>query len=201
MYGIGIAEEVVHITEDFLVCSHKEHSEIVWLVLAHGVYGQDMRYVAVCHEVGYLAVAVAGDVLYRGAARRSLVESLQRNDREELVYGPAVGQRLEEGEVAEILVGKQLVEFLQFLWLMLEGLCHTVYLAAYAPVHPLYLGTCLKVYHAMAEEVECLLAYLLGVVPVFHHGAWVEVVPDFVEVFHELVGTILRFELLVHLRQ
>ncbi len=39
--------------------------------------------------------------------RRVLVQTLDRDDGEELVDGPEVRQRLEQGEVAEIFVGQQ----------------------------------------------------------------------------------------------
>ena len=84
---------------------------------------------------------------------------------------------------------------------MLQSLCHAVHLAANAPVHALYLGTCAQVDNAVREEVESLVAYLLGVVPVLKHSAWVEVVPYLVEVLYELVVVLRRFKLLAHLRQ
>ena len=60
---------------------------------------------------------------------------------------------------------------------MLQALCQRVDFAAHAPVHTFDLGACLKVYYAVTEQVKRLVAYLLGVVPVFEHGARVKVVP------------------------
>ena len=48
------------------------------------------------YEVGNLAVAVAGDVLQGCVAGRTLVQTLDRHDREELVNGPTVWQALEQ---------------------------------------------------------------------------------------------------------
>ena len=62
--------------------------------------------VTICDKISYLSIAVAGDVLQGGVASRTLVQSLDRHDREELVYRPTVWQTLEQREVAEILVGK-----------------------------------------------------------------------------------------------
>ena len=59
-------------------------------------------------EIGYFAVAVAGDVLDGAGAVGTLVETAQRYDGEHLVDGPAIGQRLEQGEVAEVFVGEHL---------------------------------------------------------------------------------------------
>ena len=84
---------------------------------------------------------------------------------------------------------------------MLERLGQHVDFPAHTPVHALYLGPCAQVYDAVAEEVECLLAYLLSIVPVFEHGSGIEIVPDVVEVFHQLVVGLLGLKLLWHLRQ
>ena len=133
--------------------------------------------------------------------RRALVESLYRHDREELVDGPTVWQTLEEREVAEILVGKQFVESSQFFRDVFHVLCQIVNLMAYTPVHGFYLGSCLEVDDAMREEFQSLVAYLLSVVPVFEHIAWVQVVPDIIQVFYQLVVFFLGLKLLGHLWQ
>ena len=72
---------------------------------------------------------------------------------------------------------------------------------AYTPIHGLYLGTRLEVDNAVGEEVEHLLANLLGVVPVFEHVAGRQVVPYLVEVFHQLVAVLVGLKLLGHLGQ
>ena len=84
---------------------------------------------------------------------------------------------------------------------MLEVLGQRVYLVAYAPVHTLDLGPRLQVYHAVREQLECLFAYLLCVVPVLEHRARVEVVPYIVELLYQFVVALGRFKLLGHLRQ
>ena len=160
-----------------------------------------MRRLSVGNEVGNLAVRVAGDVLQRSVARRAFVESLYGHDREELVDSPSVGQRLEEREVAEILVGKHLVQSAQFVGHVLHALSHAVHLAADAPVHALYLGACAQVDDAVREEIERLVAYLFGVVPVLEHRARAQIVPYLVEVLHELMVVLCRLKLLAHLRQ
>ena len=72
---------------------------------------------------------------------------------------------------------------------------------AYTPVHGFYLGSCLEVDDAMREEFQSLVAYLLSVVPVFEHIAWVQVVPDIIQVFYQLVVFYLGLKLLGHLWQ
>ena len=145
VHGIGIAEEVVHVAEDFLVGPHEEHAEIVVFVFLHPVHRQHMSDVTTGHEVGNLSVAVAGDILQGGIACGSFGEPLYGHDGEELVDGPRVGQRLEEREVTEILIGQQLVEVLQFLRHMFERLGDGIDFAAHAPVHALNLRPCFQV--------------------------------------------------------
>ena len=53
-----------------------------------------------------LAVGVARHVLHRAAARRLLVEPMDRHDRKELIDRPAVRQRLEQREVAEVAIDR-----------------------------------------------------------------------------------------------
>ena len=112
-----------------------------------------------------------------------------------------INQALEEREVAEVFVGKNLVETSQLVGDVLHVLGEVVDLMAHAPVHCLYLCTGLQIDDAVGEELQCLVAYLLGVVPVLQHITRVQIVPDFVEVFHQLVVGLLRLKLLGHLRQ
>ena len=63
VYCIGVAKEVVHVAEDFLVGTDEEYAEIVVFVLLQSVDGQHVSIVPTGDEVGYFAVAVTGDVL------------------------------------------------------------------------------------------------------------------------------------------
>ena len=67
---------------------------------------------------------------------------------------------------------------------MLHVLGKTVDLVAHAPVHRLNLGTGLQIYDTMREELQCLIANLLGIVPVFQHVARIQVVPYLIEILH-----------------
>ena len=201
VHGVRIAEEVVHIAQYLLIGTHEEHAQIIRFVFLQRMYGQTVRDVTVGNKVGNFAIRVARNVLYGAIACRALVQALQRDDGEQLVDGPRVGQRLEEREVAEILVGQQFIKALQFIWTMFHLLGQVVHLAAYAPVHTFNLGTCAQVDNAVREEVERLLTYLLSVVPVFQHGALVQVVPNLVKVFHQLVVGVVGFKLFAHFGQ
>lgn len=72
--------------------------------------------------------------------RVGFVETLYRHDREQLVDTPAVGQRLEDGEVAEVLVSQQFIETAELIGHMLHRLCNSINLVADAPVHQLSIS-------------------------------------------------------------
>ena len=74
---------------------------------------QRLLHVAAVDEPIQLAVGVAGDVAEHGVFRRLLVQAVNRHHREELLDRPAVGNRLEQREVAEVGVRQLLVEVLQ----------------------------------------------------------------------------------------
>ena len=103
--GVGVAEEVVQVAEDFLVGADEEGGEEI-VVAVVGVQFQDLLHVAAVDEAVDLAVGVAGDVGEDAAAGGLLVEAVDRHDREELVDGPAVGHGLEDRVVAEVGVGE-----------------------------------------------------------------------------------------------
>ena len=70
---------------------------------------------------------------------------------------------------------------------MLQALCQSVYLMTHTPIHGLNLCTRLQVNDTMREKVEHLFADLLGIVPVLQHITRREIVPDVVQVLHQLV--------------
>lgn len=113
MHGVGVAEEVVQVAEDFLVGADQEDTNVVGVFGLEGMYRQRRRYALRRHEVVDLAVAVAGDVLDGAGVGGLLIEPLHGHYGKELVDGPGVWQRLEEGEVAEIFLGQHLVDLLQ----------------------------------------------------------------------------------------
>ena len=112
-----------------------------------------------------LAVAVAGHVLYGTGAGGPLIEPRQGDDGKHLVDGPGIGQRLKQGEVAEVLVGNHARNLAQLIGHVLHALGYLTHLAGDAPEKFLDGGAGLQVEHTQREEVERLLAYLQGVVP------------------------------------
>ena len=88
MYGVGVAEEVMHVTQNLLIGTYKEHAEIIGLVLLECMNGQRMSVMEIGGEVSNLTITVAGDVLNGGIAGGALVESLDGHDGEYLINGP-----------------------------------------------------------------------------------------------------------------
>ena len=117
---VGVAEQVVQVAEDLLVRADEEDAEVVVLARAERVQLEHVLDVAPIDEVVDLAVGVAGDVGEHRAPRRLLVQPVDRQDREQLIDRPRVGQRLEHREVAEVGVGERLLEALELLGHVLE---------------------------------------------------------------------------------
>ena len=124
---------------------------------------------------------------------------MDRHDGEELVDTPAVGQALEQREVAEVLVGKQLRQLAEVVGHVLHVLGDGQNLTCHAPEHALDLCACLKVNDTVAEELECLLAYLLCIVQCLEHIALVKVAPNLVELLCKVVVVGCNLPILVHL--
>ena len=196
-----IAEEIVHVTEDLLVSTHEERPDIVRLSFTEWMHGEHTALRTIDCEVGHLAIRVARDILQRAVTCRLLVETFYRHDGEKLVDTPTVGKRLEEGEVAEILVGEKRVEATKLIGHMLHALRHRVDLMTHAPIHGLNLRTCLEVYHAVSEHVKTVLTYLVSIVPVLQHRLRTDVAPYIIEVAHKLMVGGLSLKLLRHLRK
>lgn len=43
MHRIGVAKQIVHIAEDFLICTHKEHTKIIRLAIFIGWIGKALE--------------------------------------------------------------------------------------------------------------------------------------------------------------
>ena len=148
-------------------------------------------------EVVDLAIGVAGNILYGSRAVGTFVEPADGHDGEQLVDRPRVGQRLEEREVAEVFVGQQLRNLAQLFGGMLHVRGDFAYLAGYRPEELFDLGPGAQVEQSQAEEVECLLANLQGIVPRLEQARLVHVVPDFIEFIYQFVRVFAQFLLLV----
>ena len=115
VHRVGVTKQVVHVTQNFLVRTDQEHAQQVILALLHRMHrhaGLDALLVDVLVD---LAVGVAGQVLQYRTPQGLFVQAVQRDDRQYLANGPGVGQALEHREVADVLVGQLVVQFVQYL--------------------------------------------------------------------------------------
>ena len=148
-----------------------------------------------------LSVAVAGYVLQSCRYGRTLLKACNRHDGKKLVQAPSIGQRLEKGEVAIVLVGHALVDVAKLVRHMLHVVGELANFVSNTPVQALYLCTSLQVEKPHTEEVEGFFADILGIVPVLEHGTLVNLVPNLRQVAYELVVLGLGFEVFRHHRR
>ena len=106
------AEQVVCVAHDVLVGPHHEYAEVVGLAGIQRMQIQEVLVIVRRDVLADLAVRVAGQVDQNRSARRPLVEPRQRHHRKRLVDSPVIQHGLEHGEVAEVLVGELVLEFL-----------------------------------------------------------------------------------------
>ena len=74
VHGVGVAEQVVHVAEDFLIGADQKRAQVIRLAV-EGVQRQRPLHVAAVDELVDLAVRVAGDVAQHGVPRRPLVRA------------------------------------------------------------------------------------------------------------------------------
>src|SRR6185436_3292212 len=147
----------------FLVGAYQENAEVVRLAVEL-VQHDGLLHVAPIDELIELAVRVAGDVAQHRVIDRPLVEAVDRHHREELLDRPAVGDRLEQREVAEIGVRQQLFERLQILRHLRHALAQLVDLFANREIQVFRVGALLQRQVAAAEQVHRHVQRLLRVV-------------------------------------
>jgi hypothetical protein len=100
----------------------------------------------------------------RVVSRWPLLEAVDRHDGEQLAQGPVIEQRLEHGEIAEVLVAQavlQLPDLLRDVRLSLEAADHGL---ADLPVQRLDLGFVLQLHEAEDEHIMGILPPFGGVV-------------------------------------
>ena len=93
---------------------------------------------------------------------------MDRQDREQLVDRPAVGQRLEHREVAEVGVGHRFLEVFQFLRHLLEPPRDVADLRAGRPVQALREAAELQRQQPQLEHLQHLVAGRRGIVVALH---------------------------------
>src|SRR5688572_14747902 len=160
VHHVRVAEQVMQVTQRFLVGADEEGGEVVLFAGNQLVHLERALDVALGHEAVDLAVRVAGDVGEHRAAGGTLVEPVQRHDREQLVDRPAVRQGLEHRQVAKIDVGQDRLEVLELFGHLAELARQVPDLCAGCPVKPLGQASHLDRKVPEAEHLQRLLARL-----------------------------------------
>jgi hypothetical protein len=161
---VRLSEEVVEVAEDVLVGPDEAEREVVGLRALEGVEREELLDVAQVDELLDLAVRVAGDVGERRDLARLLAQPVDREDREELVDRPRIGDRLEDREIDDVLVGELALEVLELLRDLLQALEVATNPVAGVPEEDLPLRAVLQRDVAEVEEGEELLLVLERVV-------------------------------------
>ncbi len=185
MDGVGVSEQVVQIAQDLLVGADQERPEHVRRVIER-MQQQRAFDVPPIDEVVDLAVRVARDVGQHRRAGGPLVEPVNRHDRKQLIDRPAVRQRLEHGEIAEVRVAQQAIELRQFLRHIIHGVHHPADLAGDGPEQVLGQGALFQRQVAGAEQIDRRIEPLLGVVKRLEDVARFEFIQRVVEIANGL---------------
>ena len=138
-------------------------------------------------EAADLSVGVAGDVDQDGVDRRLLVEPVERRDREELLQGPVVEERLEDREIAHVLVGEERRQVVELLGLVAGLLALLGDLLADLPEDLLGRRAVLEVEVAQVEERKRLVLLLEGVVEALEAAELRLVLQQDLQVGHDLL--------------
>ncbi len=137
-------------------------------------------------ELVDLAIRIARDVGQHGGPGGTLVQPVDRHDGKQLIDGPAVGQRLEHGEIAEVRIAQQAIELGQFFRHVVHAVDHAADLAGDGPEQVLGHGSLFQRQVAGAEQIDGRVEPLLGVVKRLEHVARLEFVERVVEVADRL---------------
>ena len=117
----GIAKKIVQASERFLISADQKDPEQVVIVFAQFVHGQYLV-AFLAGEVLQHAIAVAGQIADDGFPGGRFVEPVHGHDWKQLIDGPGIGQRLEDGEISVIEVGEGVANFAQRLRRFFHGL-------------------------------------------------------------------------------
>jgi len=117
---MGAAQKVMKVSQGVLIGAQKEDAQVVVLILQQGMHIQVLQALAVPCIALDLPVRVAGDIHDPAPLRGHLVQAVQRNGGKDLLHAPHIRHRLKEGEVADVLLGDELLQLLKLLRLILR---------------------------------------------------------------------------------
>src|SRR6267378_642613 len=109
------AEQIVKIAHDVLVSADPEHAEIINFAGNHAMQRKGIAHVLEIGELGNFSVRIAGDVDDRALSIRTRGQPMDRHDWKKLAVRPMLEERLEDGNIADVLIAGRSLEFLDFL--------------------------------------------------------------------------------------
>ena len=93
VHRVRVAEKIVQVPEDLLICARQENAEHVrFAVVAKRMQREAGVAVSTADEAVDLAVGIAAHVLQRAASRGLFIKPVDGHDGKELVDRPAVRQ-------------------------------------------------------------------------------------------------------------
>ena len=163
---VDAAEEVVEVAHDVLIGAGEKHTEVVRFPVER-VERDVVLGVLQIDEAADLAVGVARDVGEDGVDRGLFVEAMEWGDGEKLLERPVIEKRLEDREIADVLVGEELVEIVEFLGLIAGFLAFFGDLFADLPKQGFGGGAVFEVEVTEIKERQRFFLFLRGVVKTF----------------------------------
>ena len=105
----------MQVAHDILIRSHHECTDVVGLSFFKWVKCQSATDIFEVDKVIHLTIGIAGDINQRRLNGRTLIQTVNRCDREKLIESPVVEQRLEYGEITDVLLGQHGIELGEFI--------------------------------------------------------------------------------------
>ena len=141
----------MEVTQGILICPQKKDAQVVVLVLHEGVHLQVFQALAVACILLDLPVRVAGDVHNTAALAGHFIQAMQRDGGKDLLHAPHVRDRLEEREVADILLAYQFFQLQELVRVIFGLLGQKGGFLADHPEERLALGSLLQADIAQVE--------------------------------------------------
>ncbi len=85
MHGVGITEQVMHITKNFLIGADQKEADKIILIFFYPMQWQKFCAPVCADKAGDLTIGVTGNIGNRGIDLRLLLQTLNRHNRKELI--------------------------------------------------------------------------------------------------------------------
>ena len=189
MHRVGVAEQIVQVAQNFLICAHQKCAQII-IAAVEFMQRQRALYIAAVDELVHLAVGIASDIPQHRVATGLLVQPVNRHDGKQLLDRPAVRHALEQREVAEVRVRQHGVQAFQFFRKEIQFARHLLHLAADGPEEVLRNAALIERQIAEAEQIQRGIERLLRIVIGLQQIARIHRAQRFLEIDYGLLGIV-----------